>query len=118
MWSVAGAAVALSGVALRWWSIGTLKERFRGFDVRQDARGVETRGPYAFIRHPGYLALILLDAALPLLLGVPWLLPLALLPIASVVRRIAIEEALLAQTYGEAYTEYRRRTGRLVRGVW
>lgn len=59
--------VLVIATALRYWAIRTLGERWttRVFSwPRQDL--VET-GPYRFIRHPNYLAVVLEIAALPLL---------------------------------------------------
>jgi protein-S-isoprenylcysteine O-methyltransferase Ste14 len=117
-WTVAGGALLVAGFALRRWSMATLRERFRGFEVRREERGLETRGPYARVRHPGYLALAMMDAALPLLLGVPWLAALALAPFLIIVRRIRLEEQLLAGVYGDAYREYAAKTSRLLPGVY
>ena len=57
-----------------------LGERFRGFETRRETAGLETSGPYAYVRHPGYLALMLTDLGAPLVLGVPlmaiaWIVP-------------------------------------------
>ena len=61
MRTLIGAVLMASGVVLRAWSMATLGERFRGFEARRETGGLETSGPYARIRHPGYLALALTD---------------------------------------------------------
>lgn len=65
------AVVALGALvvatALRFWIFFTLRDRW---NVRVVDPGViETGGPYRFIRHPNYLAVILEVAALPLAVG-------------------------------------------------
>jgi protein-S-isoprenylcysteine O-methyltransferase Ste14 len=41
-----------------------------------------------------------------------------LVPLPSVLHRIAVEEAELTRVLGEPYRRYRERTKRLIPGVW
>jgi methyltransferase len=53
--------------ALRWWVIGSMSEHWN-VEVMASARlGVVTRGPYHWVRHPNYVAVILELIALPLI---------------------------------------------------
>ena len=113
-----GAALMVSGVVLRVWSMATLGERFRGFEVKREPQGLETSGPYATVRHPAYLALTMIDLGVPLLLAVPRLIVLAAIPTALLVRRIQLEERLLAVAYPDSYPAYAARTWRLIPGVY
>ena len=56
---VFGAALAFSGLSLRWWSQAELGSMFT-FEVgiRRDHRLVQT-GPYAILRHPSYTGLLI-----------------------------------------------------------
>lgn len=65
-------AVVLATMALRYWVIHTLGDRWttRVFVVPGEAP--VTGGPYRFLRHPNYLAVVLEVAALPLVHGA-WL---------------------------------------------
>src|SRR5262245_26696132 len=116
--NVAGLLVMAAGVALRWWSMATLGERFRGFEAKREARGLETSGPYAVIRHPGYLALALTDLGAPLLLGVPAMVALWLGPATLILRQVAIEEPLLAANYPDEWPAYQARSSRLIPRVY
>lgn len=115
--NVFGGALMLGGVALRWRSMALLGERFRSFEVKHETRGLETRGPYARLRHPGYLALALFDLGMPLLLSAPSLALLWVVSGAMMFRRMALEEQLLDAAYPGAYAAYVARTSRVVPGV-
>jgi protein-S-isoprenylcysteine O-methyltransferase Ste14 len=80
-------------------------------------RVVDT-GPYAYVRHPMYSALVLFFIGTPLLLGSWWGVAMAPLFIVLFAIRTGIEErALAAELPG--YTDYTIRVrSRLIPGVW
>ena len=112
--ALAGISLMVVGIVLRGWSMKTLGERFRSFEVRAETQGLETRGPYAIVRHPGYLALALFDLGMPLLLNSVGLLALLVVPLAVMFRRVSAEEQLLLEAYPVDYPRYVTRTRRLV----
>ncbi|NUR97528.1 MAG: isoprenylcysteine carboxylmethyltransferase family protein, partial [Kribbellaceae bacterium] len=79
-----------------------------------DQRVVQ-EGPYRLIRHPGYAGSLLVWTGYSLGLG-NWiaLLLVAVLLLAAYTWRIRAEEALLDQTFGTQYAEYRTHTKRLI----
>jgi protein-S-isoprenylcysteine O-methyltransferase Ste14 len=89
----------------------------RSFSIMAEARGLVTHGPYAVVRHPLYLAEGI--ANLGLCLQFAWLPAAALLVVQSLfqVRRMLNEEAVLGHIFPD-YAAYRRRTARLIPGVW
>lgn len=95
----AGLLAAATG--LRWWAIGSLG---RSWNVRAavppDLQPV-TAGPYRFVRHPNYLAVILEFAALPMA-GGAWISAAALSAVhaAVIADRIREEERLLDRVPG------------------
>ena len=114
-----GLAIMWAGLALRVWSIATLGEAFRTtVEVDADQRLVE-RGPYRVLRHPSYTGVLLMTTGYGVATGVWPALALAVTgPAAVFARRIAVEERALVDTMGDTYRDYRRRTKRLVPGVW
>jgi methyltransferase len=60
--------LALVGLAmaLRYWAVATLGDRWNIRTVIVPGEGVVTGGPYRFVRHPNYLALMVETVALPL----------------------------------------------------
>ncbi|MBT9585509.1 isoprenylcysteine carboxylmethyltransferase family protein [bacterium] len=79
---------------------------------------VVDRGPYARLRHPGYLGFLLVFASIPCLLGSGWA-AWGLLPVlACFVTRIVLEEVFLCE-HLPGYKEYRERVCyRLIPGLW
>jgi protein-S-isoprenylcysteine O-methyltransferase Ste14 len=108
-----------AGVALRWWSFRTLGRYFT-FQVMTSAdQPVITSGPYRLVRHPSYLALLLILAGLGLSYG-NWLslAALTVVPLVGFINRIRVEEAALSSTLGDRYTTYATGRKRLVPFVW
>ena len=64
--AVAGAAAAQG---LRWWSVRTLGDRWSTRVIVVSGEPPVTGGPYRFLRHPNYLAVVLEMACLPLAWG-------------------------------------------------
>jgi protein-S-isoprenylcysteine O-methyltransferase Ste14 len=118
-WLAAGMVVTAVGVGLRIWAVVSLG-RFFTTQVRIDAdQSVVSTGPYRWVRHPSYAALMLEVAGLGLSQTV-WLSVLCAvaLPLPPLVRRIHIEERALRTGLGAAYDEYAAHRKRLVPGVW
>ena len=98
---VRGAALGAlaAATALRIWTLRTLGDSWSTRVTRFDGAGrrVVTRGPYRFIRHPNYLAVILELAAFPLA-GGAWMTALAATALNALVlhHRIPLEERELA----------------------
>lgn len=92
---------------------------FRGdVTVRPDQPIVE-RGAYRYLRHPSYLAAMLLHFGFGLCFtnwGTLALLMLAIPPL--FVYRIRVEERALRAHLGAPYDTYSSRTKRLIPGVW
>ncbi len=67
------ALLALAGVlaaqGLRWWAVSALGDRWSTRILVLAGEPPVTRGPYRFLRHPNYLAVVLEMACLPLAWG-------------------------------------------------
>lgn len=89
----------------------------RIIEVEQDQR-VVTTGPYAAVRHPMYLAVLVIFLSTPVALGSWWGVITALPLVAVLVARIRNEERQLAEDL-EGYREYMQTTRyRLIPRVW
>jgi protein-S-isoprenylcysteine O-methyltransferase Ste14 len=116
----AGAALYVGGVAFVTWamSVNTHFEKTVRIQTDRD-HAVCDRGPYAHIRHPGYVGAILgFPLATPFLLGSGWAFAPAAVCVAVLVIRTAAEDRMLhAELPG--YAEFAGRTRfRLLPGLW
>lgn len=90
--------VVTLSMALRYWAVYTLGDRWNVRIAVVPGQGAVTAGPFRWVRHPNYLALVVETVALPLVhtawltaaLGAAILAPL-------LARRIRHEEAALAR---------------------
>jgi len=111
----AGVVLFVAGLLLRWWAIITLG-RFFTVDVtiEKDHELVE-RGPFRMVRHPSYTGVLLAFVGVALSLGNWAALLVILLPIgAAFIHRMNVEENALSDALGPQYTDYMRRTKRLI----
>jgi len=94
--AVAAGTVLVLATALRVWTLRTIGRAWNVRILRPRPEAVVTTGPYAWIRHPNYLAVILEVVSLPLL-HTAWIAALALTMLNAVVlyQRIRVEEAEL-----------------------
>jgi protein-S-isoprenylcysteine O-methyltransferase Ste14 len=110
-----GIALMFVGMAFRFYAMSILG-RFFTYDVAVHAgQTVIEVGPYRYIRHPSYTGALLTLVGVGLALG-NWAGLLALLACmaAAYAYRISVEEAALLVALGEPYSQYMRRTTRLV----
>jgi len=118
-WALAGAAVVLAGLALRWTAILTLRGAFTvDVAIARDQHIVE-RGLYGALRHPAYSGSLLAFLGMALVFG-DWLAaPTLFVPIAlAFLYRIRVEERALRAAFGAEYERYSRRTRRLIPFVY
>ena len=95
-WAMLG--VALAAQALRYWTIATLGKRWNVRVIVVPGLPVVTGGPFRFLRHPNYLAVIAEGIALPLIHGAVWVaVGFSLLNAWLLTVRIRCEEAALRE---------------------
>jgi len=91
-------AVVLAAQGLRWWCITTLGRQWNTRVVVVPDAARVTGGPYRFVPHPNYVAVVLEGVALPLV-HTAWITALAFttLNAALLTTRIKVENAALAR---------------------
>ena len=105
-WGWAALAVALSAQALRYWAIAALGERWNVRILVLPEAPPVVRGPYRWVRHPNYVAVILEMIAVPLIHGAWATAVLFTLGNAALLLiRIRTEEQALGAAYGRAFAE-------------
>jgi len=110
----AGVAMVLAGLAFAIWARRHLGRNWSGAVALKDGHALIRSGPYRLVRHPIYAGLLLALLGTAVAIG-EWrgLLGLAL-ALAGILRRMGAEDALMAETFGDAYLDYRSRTRALV----
>jgi len=110
-----GIGAMLLGIALRWYSARLLGKYFT-FDVAiQGGQPLIELGPYRYVRHPSYSGALLSLLGFGSALG-NWAGLIASLSCMSLAYayRIPVEEAALTSALGDVYSQYTKRTWRLV----
>ena len=106
-----------AGAIFRQWALIHLGRFFSRTVQIETEHAVITTGPYRWIRHPAYTGMIAVYMGLSMAVGT-WLGTLTAFVIvtASLLYRIRIEEATLAQALGDDYCTYMKRTWQLFPG--
>jgi methyltransferase len=96
--------VAAAAQGLRYWAVSSLGDRWNARVIVVPGEPPVERGPYRFVRHPNYLAVVLEMAAVPLVHGC-WVTALVFsLANAAVLRvRIRSEEEALGAAWQRAF---------------
>ncbi|GHJ48447.1 hypothetical protein Cs7R123_57890 [Catellatospora sp. TT07R-123] len=91
-------ALVVASQALRWWCVATLGQRWNTLVIVVPGLPLVARGPYRWLRHPNYVAVVVEGIALPLV-HTAWVTALAftLANAAVLAVRIRVENAALAQ---------------------
>lgn len=113
--TIAGIALMLLGVALRWWAIAVLGRYFTLDVAVHSTQTVVQSGPYRFVRHPSYSGTLLTLLGVGLALD-NWASLVAVLAggLIGHLYRVRVEERALREALGEPYAEYMRRTKRFI----
>lgn len=118
-WFFAGVVASLAGGFLFSWALRENRFFAAVARVQPDRRQIVcTTGPYRFVRHPGYLGMIIGTLGFPLLFQSTWSFVPAGLSVIVLLLRTHFEDVLLTRELA-GYPAYRERTKfRLVPGVW
>ncbi|HTL00508.1 MAG TPA: isoprenylcysteine carboxylmethyltransferase family protein [Pseudomonadales bacterium] len=114
-WHYAGAIVLACGVAIA--VVASRQFAVVGTNIVPLTRSsvLVTNGAFALTRNPMYLGMVLALIGIALLLNGPWpwLVPCGFVALLYL-HFIRHEEALMAQTFGDAYLQYKQRVRRWV----
>lgn len=112
---LAGFALLVLGISIRWTAIRTLGRLFTGMVTIKHDHLLIRHGLYRYVRHPSYTGLLIAHLGLGLSF-VSWVsLALSTIPfLVAATYRIRVEEQALRQAFGEAYVTYSEETWRLI----
>jgi protein-S-isoprenylcysteine O-methyltransferase Ste14 len=125
-WSQLGIAYAIGGVVLYiaclvlgYWAM-VVNEYFEPTVRIQKDRmhRVITGGPYRFVRHPGYLAMILGGLSASFIIGSLWSLVPCTVAILTIVIRTYLEDRTLQKELDDYLAYVQKTRYRLLPGVW
>ena len=106
---LAGLALALGSALFAAWAMWSLGP---GYGIRLDVfadHRLKTDGPYAIVRHPMYLGIVMFHVGATLALESGLLLvATAFVVVPLTALRIAYEERVLREAFGERYASYQR----------
>lgn len=114
-----GIPLATLGYLLIMWAMAVNTYFETGVRIQKD-RGhqVCTKGPYQYVRHPGYVGMVLMYAGTPLILGSWWAFLPAGVVVPLLIIRTALEDRMLRNEL-TGYADYAQRVKyRLLPGVW
>src|SRR5262245_7080571 len=98
-WAASGVVLFAASKALKYWAIRSLGERWSFRVLVQPGRPLVRTGPYGFVAHPNYIAVIGELAATAMMVGAPVSGPIMLLAFGAVLwRRIQFESGVLRGT--------------------
>jgi len=110
-----GVLLGAVGLALRLSAVFTLRERYTRTLLVGNEHNIERRGPYRWVRHPGYLGSLLCLNGIALASGnVATLVASVLATSAAYAYRITVEDEMLVARLGRPYVEYRQQVGALL----
>jgi len=94
--AIAMAALFVFATALRWWVIRTLAGHWNVEVMASSRVGVVASGPYRWVRHPNYVAVVIELFALPMI-HTAWITALAgtLANLEILRRRLRVEDSVL-----------------------
>ena len=115
---VIGLILYLAGCVFMLWARRTLGKMWgistsQNVKLREDHQIIQS-GPYAFVRNPMYFGWAVAMFGLILLYPVWMVLLMFLLSMVTFIGRAHREDAALAERFGEAWAEYKKRTKFLI----
>lgn len=104
-------------LASSWFQISAFKTL--GDNYAQDIvvlknHSLVKKGIYKYIRHPHYIAQIIIDLSAAATVLSYLVLPLAIIQIPVLILRAQAEDNLLQKHFGQEFTEYKKKTGFMI----
>lgn len=117
-WSPLGVAAIAAGVAIGLWALAA--NRPGNFNIRPDPKPggqLVVAGPYRYVRHPMYVAVMSATLGLVLLGPAAWRIAAWIALGAVLHAKAGLEEEAMLRTHA-GYAAYRARTARWIPFLW
>jgi protein-S-isoprenylcysteine O-methyltransferase Ste14 len=117
--TIIGLIMLVAGITIRVVSINILGKHFTATVNIDEKHELIQKGPYKFVRHPGYSGAFIAIIGCPLFLNNLYtvFVATAAMGIAYYIR-INLEEEALSGHFGDAYKAYQKKTHRLLPFIW
>ena len=118
VWTPAALALAVGATALGVWTLA--HNRLGNFNIRPEPRTgarLVTRGPYRFMRHPMYAAVLLFAAAETVAYADAWKIIASLALALVLAAKAVLEERGLREQF-PGYADYAKRVRRIIPGLF
>ena len=109
-----GVVLGALSLALYAWSRISLGREWSSYLKLREKHHLVTTGPYHWIRHPIYLAMMAFLTGITLITANYFLIIILLVSIVDLSLRIPKEEQMMIEEFGDEYKTYMQRTGRLL----
>ena len=111
-----GAILLISATAFTLWARLVLGTMWAAITEIKEGHQLRTEGPYHITRHPIYTGLIGMMLGSMLLSGFGVWILIFIVGLIAVVIKVASEERLLKETFGEQYIRYQHQVPQLIPG--
>ncbi len=117
-YELSGTVLSVLGLIIAIWARVSLGRNWSSYTTYKKEHELIITGPYRFLRHPIYSGMILMIVGAFLYYGK--LIILVILAIAAIVIawRIGREEKTMIKLFGKKYTDYMKRTKRLIHWIY
>jgi protein-S-isoprenylcysteine O-methyltransferase Ste14 len=115
---IAGAVLVAAGIGFAVWARMWLAGNWSAQVTLKQEHELVRSGPYRLVRHPIYTGLLL--AMLGTAIAADHVAGVIALALATgaIMRKMPIEEAVMADAFGASYADYSRDTARLIPLIW
>jgi protein-S-isoprenylcysteine O-methyltransferase Ste14 len=109
-----GIIITVTGLSFAVWARMHLGKNWSGrVAIKVNHKLIRT-GPYQFVRNPIYTGILIGYAGTAIVIGELWAFLLILIAMAGFLIKIRVEEKVLLEEFGEAYSQYRKEVRALI----
>ena len=111
---VPGSVLTVLGLLGAVWARMNLGRNWSGYVTYKEDQTLVTTGPYKYVRHPIYTSMILMFIGTILYYGALFVSVYFAILTIDFISRTRKEEAIMIKLFGDEYTDYMKRTKRLI----